>query len=333
MSRVVRTVLAIGLILSSGNCFADLAEEPGFELILNINVGVGKGSSQSNTDQSNEITQDLDNNGKEQTAAIVFPLARWSYTLSSKKTQLFLGNSEADVVLGDFKAELGLVHELASGTTFTLAYTPYLFASDAWQDPFLTKQKRETTDVDSQGARVRVENLFLPSFTAEYTWGESDYENERSGQQQSLLLTPEQTALLQRDITYHQAYLQYTYAISEYFSIQPGLTVTRGDSEGEAMSFDHVKFQLAFVNQFSERSQLVSSVYFGQTNYDASHPIFNRVQDDKNYGASAFYSYARPFDWENTTFIAMANYSQNNSNINFYDEDFVATSIGLAYRF
>lgn len=333
MSRVIRTVLATCLILSSGNCFADLAEESGFDFILNINFGVGKGSSQSNTDQGNEITQDLDNNGKEQTGAIVFPLARWSYTLSSKKTQLFLGNSEADVVLGDFKAELGLVHELANGTTFTFAYTPYLFASEAWQDPFLTNQKRDITDVDSQGARVRVDNLFSQPFTAEYTWGESDYENELSGQQPSLLLTPEQKALLQRDITYHQAYLEYTYAISEYFAIQPGLTVTRGNSEGEAMSFHQVNFQLAFVSQFSERSQLVSSIYIGQANYDVSHPVFNRVQDDTSYGASAFYRYARPFDWENTAFIAMAIYNQNDSNINFYDEDFVAAAIGLAYQF
>jgi hypothetical protein len=333
MSPVVRTVLATSLILSSASCFADLAEESGFDFTLNANFGVGKGSSQSNTDKSNKITEDLDNNGKEQTDAIAFPLARLSYTLSSKKTQLFLGNSEADVVLADFKAELGLVHELASGTTFTLAYTPYLFESEAWQDPFLTKQKRHTTDVDSQAIRVRVENIFSQPFTVEYTWGESSYENERSGQQQSLLLTPEQKALLQRDINYHQAYLEYTYAMSEHFAIQPRLTVTRGDSEGGAMSFDKVNFQLAFVNQLSERSQLVSNIYIGQANYDESNPVFNKVQDDTSYGASVFYSYERPFDWKNTTFIAMAIYNQNDSNIKFYEEDFVATSIGLAYQF
>lgn len=333
MSRAVHKVLAVSFILSSGTCFADLAPESGFNFTLSLNVGLDSGTSQSNTDKSNEITKDLENNGKEQTEGIVFPLVRWSYTLPSKKTQFFLGNSKADVVKGDINTELGLAHEIANGTIFTLAYTPYLFSSEAWEDPFLTNQKRDATDVDSQGARIRVENLLSQPLTAEYTWAESDYENERSGQQPSLSLTPEQQVLLQRDITYHQAYFEYTYAISETFAIQPALTFTQGDGKGDAMSFDKVDFQLAFASQFSERSQLVTSINVGQSDYDTSNPIFDKTQDDTNLGVTAFYSYTHPFNWENTTFIAIAKYERNDSNINFYDDDSITASIGLAYQF
>ncbi|MFT6266832.1 MAG: hypothetical protein ACJAWS_002996 [Oleiphilaceae bacterium] len=333
MSHAVHKFFAVSLILSSGTCFADLAQESGFDFTLSLNSGIYSGTSQRNTDKSNAITKDLKNNGKEKTQGIIFPLARWSYTLPSKKTQFFLGNSKADVVLGDINAELGLAHEIANGTTYTIAYTPYLSASEAWEDPFLTNTKRDATDVDSQGARIRVENLFSQPLTAQYTWGESDYENERSGQQAGLSLTPTQQLLLQRDITYHQAYFEYTYATSDTFVIQPALTFTQGDGKGDAMSFDKVDFKLALISQLSERSLLVTSINVGQSDYDTSNPVFDKTQDDTNLGVTAFYSYARPFNWENTTFIAIAKYEENDSNINFYDEDFITTSIGLAYKF
>ncbi|MFT5420497.1 MAG: hypothetical protein ACI9D5_001247 [Candidatus Endobugula sp.] len=333
MLRNVHKVLAISLILSSATGFADVAQESGFDFSLSIHSDVDSGSSQSNTDKSNEITKDLDNNGREKTEASVFLLARWSYTLPNKKTQFFLGDSEADVVLGDINTELGLTHEIANGTTFTVAYTPDLFTSKAWEDPFLTNQKLDTTEVDSHGARIRVENFFSQPLTAEYLWGESDYKNEHSGQQASLSLSPEQQSLLQRDITYHQAYVEYTYATSATFAVQPALTFTQGDGKGDAMTFDKVDFQLAFLSQFTERSQLVTSINIGQSDYETSNPVFDKTQKDTHWGVTAFYSYTRPFNWKKTTFIAIAEYEKNDSNIHFYDEDSLAASIGLAYQF
>ena len=330
MSPIIYSALATGLLLSSTYCFADLAEEPGFDFIINVNVGAGKGNSQANTDEDNEVTENLTNAGKDMGSATLFLLGRLSYTLESNKTQFFVGNSEEDVVLGDFKAELGMSHEFSNGVVITGAYIPFLLAYEAWEDPFLTQQKRKTTDVESQGARLRFDNLFSLPISAEYTWAEADFENDLSGTQQ---LTSAEQLLLQRDLSLHQLYLEYTQPLSQSFAIQPAITVTRGDSDGEAMAFDQGQLQTALVTQLTDRSQLVTTVYLGQANYDESHPIFNKRREDAQYGAFAFYSYARPFNWENSTFTAMFAYGKNDSNIDFYDAEIIAATVGLAYKF
>jgi len=331
MSPITYSALATTLLLSTSNCFADLAEEPGFEFILNVNSGAATGNSQANTDKENEITKDLNNSGKDMGSITLFVLGRLSYTFDNNKTQLFLGNSEEDVVLGDFKAELGVSHEFSNGTVLTAAYIPFLFTSEAWHDPFLTNQKRTTTDVESQGARLRFDNLFSTPLSAEYTWAESSLENELSGQQQNL--TTQQQLLLQRDVKFHQLSVEYTQSLTQRFAIQPSVTVTRGDSEGGAMAFDQGQIQTALVSQFTERSQLVTTVYAGSAIFDESHPIFNKTREDKQYGAFAFYSYAQPFNWKNSTFTAMFAYGQNNSNIDFYDGEVIAATVGMAYKF
>jgi hypothetical protein len=329
MSRIIYSALATSLVLSSTYCFADLAEEPGFDFIININAGVAKGNSQRNTNKDNEVTQDLNNGGKEMSGPTLLVLGRLSYTLDSNKTQFFFGNSEENVALGDFKTELGIRHEFSNGMVLTGAYNPFLFTSKEWQDPFITNEKRQTTDVESEGARLRIDNLFSLPLAAEYIWTQTDFENDLSGQQ----LNSAEQKLLQRDMTLHQLYLEYTQPLSERFAIEPAVTLTRGDSEGDAMSFDQSQLQTALVSQLTERSQLITTVYLGHASYDKSHPIFNKLRKDDQYGAFAFYSYARPFNWENSTFTAMLEYGENDSNIDFYDAEIIAASVGLAYKF
>ena len=333
MSKVIYSLLTTSLLLAPPPSMADLAEESGFGFVLNINAGMGQEQSQSNTDKENAITQNLHTAGNKQDTIGGFALGRLSYTLSNKKTQFFFGNSEDNVVVGDFKAELGISQEFNDGTIATLAYVPLLAKSEAWQDPFVTKTKRSTTDVESHGTRVRFENLFSQPLTLEYTWAEADFEQDLSGQHPSLALSSAQQALLKRDADYHQMQVEYAYPINDIFAIQPSFTYTLGDSQGKAMAFEQGELQVTLISQLSERSNLAASVSLGQSSYDHSHPIFNQVREDEHFATFLFYSYDRPFNWDNTTFTAMAFYGQKDSNINFYDEQSSGVSIGAAYSF
>ncbi|MCP4325958.1 MAG: DUF2860 domain-containing protein [Psychromonas sp.] len=87
------------------------------------------------------------------------------------------------------------------------------------------------------------------------------------------------------------------------------------------------------MSQFTERSQLVTTAYIGHARFDESHPVFNKLREDNQYGVFAFYSYAQPFYWENSTFTAMFAYGQNDSNINFYYGKVIATTVGVTYKF
>lgn len=327
------TLAVSTMSLAPVTAYADLAEEPGFDFILNLNMGVGEVTSQQNTSKDNAINSSLNSNGKSETGVNLFALGRLSYTLSNKKTQFFLGNSEDDVVLGDFKAELGVSQEFDDGTVFTLAYIPLLAESEAWQDPFLVNQKRQKTDVKSQGLRIRFDNLFSLPLKLQYSWAEAEYDKERSGYSDKLNLSAAQQALLVRDSHYHQAYIEYAFELAEGFIIQPGLTYTLGDAKGKAMRYNNVELQLPLLTMISEKSHLATSVFAGQANYDERHPVFDKVRKDTSLGVFAFYSYSEPFDWKNATITAMATYSEKDSNINFYDEQGVGASIGMAYAF
>ncbi len=99
------------------------------------------------------------------------------------------------------------------------------------------------------------------------------------------------------------------------------------------MAFDKGQIQAALVSKFTERSQLVTTAYIGRATFDESHPVFNMVREDNQYGLFAFYSYTQPFNWKNSTFTAMLAYGQNDSNINFYNEEVIAATVGMAYKF
>jgi hypothetical protein len=270
MKRKLMFLLLSGFASSASH--AQLAEEDGFELALSINTSFSSSQSQFNTSEKNEITKDLDNNGVNNDAFMVFPLARLQYTFNDKQTQFFLGNSEEQITDAQFQMELGVNYQLNDGSVLTLAYFPKLpFLNETWEDPYLVNKKRETTDQTSQGGRFAWSNIAASPFTLRYAFVDNSIDNEKSGQTQ--LSTQKELDKIARDSQYHRVTIEAAYPISESLIIQPSIQYTLSNAKGEAFSYNSYSAQVGLVKNFKKHT-FIGSMNAGFTDHKAINSIF-----------------------------------------------------------
>ncbi|MCE2594474.1 DUF2860 domain-containing protein [Motilimonas cestriensis] len=308
-----------------------LASEAGWGLTLNINGGFSQSTSQMKTDDDNEVTSDLNNSGQQVNSAIVFPLARLSYTFDDLKTQLFAGNSLENVSQGQFQLELGGTHQFADNSKLTLAWFPKLPSfSKTWQDPYRVNQVRNKTDQDSQGVRMAWENIGGSLFSFKYGFAKNQLDEETSGT--ALALTNEQRRLLDRNANYHRVTLDMLIPLGSGLFFEPALTYTLGDATGQAMRYDEYGTRLSLVKTM-DKHRITGNAFYSQAKYDASNPVFNRNRQDNKWGLFAFYSYKAPFGWQDASFTLFGAWANTDSNIQFYESEMLSVAAGMAYTF
>ncbi|WP_070963609.1 DUF2860 domain-containing protein [Vibrio sonorensis] len=303
--------------------------KPGLSGTIAINASVSSGTSQMNTSDDNAVTNDLNNNGKKESSAGVFPLGRLQYTFND--TAIFLGNSEDQIAEAQFQAELGIMHLLTKDIVITGA----LFSSipgvdETWRDPYLTGQKREVTDLDTGGGRLAVDFLAPLPLTLRYAYAESEVDREDIGL--SRTLTTAERASLKRDSTFHRYTLETTLPLSNSLFVAPGVQYTTRDADGNAHSNDNLSFQLG-VAYASGRHSLMTTLRAGASSYDAVNPVFDKKQDSNNVGFFSVYSYEEPFRLSSSAFHIMAGYEEVDSDINFYDTESIFFSTGMSFNF
>lgn len=308
-----------------------LAKESGFGFTINVNAGYSAKESQFNTDSDNKQTKDLQNSGEKISEAIVFPLARLSYTLDSKKTQFFLGNSLENVSQGQFQLELGFTHQFADRTQLTMAYFPELPGfSETWEDPYLVGADRKKTDQTSQGGRLELKHILGSPFTFKYGYAKNDIDEETSGSNLGLSLDQQQS--LVRDADLHRFTGEMFIPLGKGLFFQPSINYTLGDAKGDAMSFDEYGARLT-LTKITGRHRITGNLYYANAKYDGSNPIFDKTQKDDKYGAFGLYVYDRPFDWDNASFTLLGAAVASSSNITFYEKSNYSIAMGLAYTF
>ncbi|RJG39524.1 DUF2860 domain-containing protein [Motilimonas pumila] len=318
-------------LLSSTTQARPLADEPGFGFTINVNAGYSSKQSQFSTDSDNKQTKDLQNSGETLNEAIVFPLARLSYTLDSKKTQFFLGNSLENVSQGQFQLELGFTHQFANKTQLTMAYFPELPGfSETWEDPYLTGADRKKTDQTSQGARLELKQILGSPFTFKYGYAKNEIDDETSGSSLGLSLNQQQS--LVRDADLHRFTGEMFMPIGKGLFFQPSINYTLGDAKGDAMAYDEYGVRLT-LTKVSGRHRVTGNLYYAHAKYDANNPVFNKTQKDDKYGAFALYIYDRPFNWDNASFTLLGAAIDSSSNITFYEKSNYSVAMGLAYSF
>ncbi|OEF07753.1 DUF2860 family protein [Vibrio genomosp. F10] len=302
---------------------------PGFSGGISLNVGVGESQSQSSTHDDNAITDDLHNSGKTVESASPFILGRLQYSFGN--TLIFLGNSEDQIAEAQFQAEVGVAHRLNKQLTLTAALFGNLPGLDeVWQDPYLTNQKRETTEQSVAGIRFALDiNSALP-ITLKYAVASSEVEKDQIGTSQSL--TADENSLLDRESNYQRFGTEMAIPFSPSFVLAPALYYTTRDAKGDANSFDEISAQLSIVLDRSQHN-LVTTLRGSKAEFDSENPVFNLKRDYDSLSVFSIYSYSAPFNWRNIQLHVMAGYQSQDSNINFYDSDNTFVSTGFSYRF
>jgi hypothetical protein len=324
--------LPIPVLLANHAVIAEpLSKEAGWDITLSVNVGYSGGTSQFDTDDDNQVTDNLSNSGQFSGSSLTYPLGRIQYTLNSRHTQFFLGNSRDQVSTAKFQYELGVLHQFSDDTKFTFAFFPKLsFLNETWSDPFVENSDRYTTDISVGGARVAVERIFGSPFTLKYAVASSSIDDEQSGQSQ--LMDAQEIAALQRDSLYQKFEVETLFPIDRGLLLKPTLQYTHRNAEGDANSFDQYVAQVALM-LFSDRHTLITTLSAGKRFHQQENPIFDTTQQVNTFSIFSLYSYQRPFNWKGWDWTMMLGYSREDANIEFYDSNRFIVSTGMAYQF
>ncbi|MDP2544580.1 DUF2860 family protein [Photobacterium damselae subsp. piscicida] len=104
------------------------------------------------------------------------------------------------------------------------------------------------------------------------------------------------------------------------------------DADGKAMSNNSYGVTSTLIQRL-DRSSYALTLSYKYTDFDAANPIFAKTQENNEFGAFLAYEYAQPFDWKDWGFVSLLGYQNDNSNINFYDQDNILLSVGMNYQF
>jgi len=338
MKKLLKYIsIGASLVLCSQQAMAaagQIDKKAGWGIKLYLNVGYSSKRSQFDTDDDNEVTQDLENSGEKVKDTGVFPLARLDYTFSNLKTQLFIGQARENIVRGLFRYEAGVAHMLGEKELLEVAYSPELFGSSkTWEDPYVTGIARDKTDRSAQGVRIRWRNALDTPLTLRYGYASTDIDDELSGE--FLGLSQSQRSDLDREGDYHRLTGEYTVFTNDTTQVTPLLSYTRGNTDGRAMGYDGYRIGLETKHTIGKHHR--TSLYFDYEHrrHLESNPIpaFNKRQKDNEFSITGTYSYLAPFDWKNTRIVVLAKYDRSTSNISFYETKNAGVSVGFGWEY
>ncbi|WP_420745101.1 DUF2860 domain-containing protein [Photobacterium damselae] len=324
IALTVSTLAFTTAVQAKGNSW-----EPGFS--GDISVVTAYTSTNSQFDKDNSVTHGLSGSGSHQNHVFIAPLGTVSYTFSQADKQIFFGTSRSDVALGRFHIEAGYKQRFADRTQLTLSYIPGILEQDTWSDPFVTGQDRNETNTNVKAFRIQLDNIMGSPFSIQTAYGKYSVDNEQSGWSQ-IQLTPSQRAALRRDSDLLYIEGAYTKPLTQNTVLRTAINYRDIDADGKAMSNNSYGVTSTLIQRL-DRSSYALTLSYKYTDFDAANPIFAKTQENNEFGAFLAYEYAQPFDWKDWGFVSLLGYQNDNSNINFYDQDNILLSVGMNYQF
>ncbi|WP_164684014.1 DUF2860 family protein [Vibrio maerlii] len=327
--------------VSPAASFHELPKESGFDGFLLIGATSTQFSSNSVAGNSLTHVEHNSTNGlndspsSENGMSGVFT-GELNYTFAGEGIQLYLGNELEDVLRYDLTTQFGVRKSLPGNGIASIAFlTSGVLPTHVYEDPFNVEQTNEA-DRDMNGVKLGWDNMFDKGISVEMSFKDIDVVEENSGQSlvDKGILTKSEQHLLDRTGTTTTMRVSYLHSFSSSHHIEPTVIAERADKDGEAIAHDRFGMSLSYF-YLNGRFSLVSQMAYSYSEYDQINPVWNHdeVEDNNSIAASMVLSYARPFNWQDTSFVTSFAYGNGNSNIDFYDSDIATASIGMLYQF
>ncbi|WP_300672474.1 DUF2860 family protein [Desulfoluna sp.] len=343
-SSAARGLCLIILLLALVTPEADAASprdkaEPGFQSDIKVMAGVIHLTKPVNAvSDENKLITSLDTSSSSETEFIPIIIWNLNYTFDNRKTALFAGTPNSNIVEGTYFLEVGARHQLDNGTALSLSWIPELplLDDEVWKDPFLTGKEREETDRTSQGFQFKAESLLGSPFFLTYAFGTSDIEDEESGQaythETSTPLSHSDLQALKRSGDAHLIETGLRIPVSQSIILGTTLDLLCNEAEGKAHRFNKVGGKVSVIVRHPI-CQAFSTLSFHQADYDGTHPVFGKKREDRSYSASL--GIEAPLRWgrDNLSFSMLIRVSRTDSNLDFYEGETAMAGMGVTYRF
>lgn len=321
-------IAAILAVLCSAPAMAKLSDSAGFSGEVSLSAGYTSSTSNFNT-SGNAVITDNTTKGESDSGFLPFPLGSVAYTFGRQlDKQVYLGTSREDIAIGTVALEVGFKQQLANGTVVDISFLPTIMSGETWANPYQENVVRTTTDESGNAYRLRLGNIASSGLTLDLAYAAKDIDNELSGQG----LTSAEQDLLKRDATSLYGKASYRLFLSRSTFLVPSVTYIKTDADGDANSNTSWAGELSLFQVFG-RHQFALTGGYTTRSYDASHPIYDTVRSDDELSLFAAYEFQQLFGWRNLSLISFAGYGQQDSNINFFDEDQMIVSAGVNYKF
>lgn len=342
---ITLAVLCAMLLLGAGSATAldPIPQKSGFSGF--IRPGAGYIRYKSNMvasflgfDLSDERIDSLTDSPDAQSSGIVMVPFSLKYTFARTRTQLFVGTDLTDLLRFDMSQQFGVKQGIGR---FGVLQGGALFSgipAKVWEDPYVENQDRDDTKRGSIGARLVWDRIFGSGLQLQYTYRKIDVDDEKSGQW--LIgqgrLTSGEAKLLERDGKRHVADILYRFKFGKRHTLAPAFIYSMNDYDGNAMKNDAYDLQLTY-GYFGDTFSFTVNAFIGQAEYDEDNPIYNKEQEDDRYGLQGTLYYRNPWNWglfgsKPINFYIGGAYVNTDSNINFYDQEAIMTTVGVFFR-
>lgn len=317
-----KTLLALALATSSASVLAldPMPKEAGFSGFFN--AGAAGGTVESNflakivgVDLSNDKIYTYDSPSE---TTIIIPSFNFSvgYTFSDRKTRVSLGTAVESSIDFSTNSALALRHEFDSlGSVELAGLLPSASPVEVWEDPYLTDQKRKSTEKTSSGGRLTWDGIVGSNFELIGTYRKIDVDKERSGD--SLPLTASERQLLDREGDVTRVELGYTFGFDGgALKVRPSAAYIDRDLDGNAMAQDG--YELGIQMQYDAGSYVwLNRLAYQDLDGDEENPIFNEVNNANVYLFASEVRIPEPFGWEKWTTSVGVSWGENQADIDF----------------
>jgi hypothetical protein len=115
-------------------------------------------------------------------------------------------------------------------------------------------------------------------------------------------------------------------------SIVPGFEFSLDDSNGEANSYRGYELKLE-LRKFAQGYAFNLFAGIGLTDYDRTHPIFDKKREDTTYSAFGVFTLPDLLGMKHLFSSLIAGYRYRDSNIGFLDADTLLGGLTIGYKF
>ncbi|MEZ5563790.1 MAG: DUF2860 family protein [Gammaproteobacteria bacterium] len=245
--------------------------------------------------------------------------------------EAFFGGALEDYVTLDFTTRLGIRKQWDQVGIMGVSLVFSGLPAEVWEDPYLVGTPRSDTDRDSRGLRLDWWHILDSNFYLQIITREIDIDNEASGTDPALGLTPDEVRLLRRDGDDTRVRLGYRWTEGPH-TLQPEISFGEDDRDGDAVSADTSSLEVTYSYKATDWRWVTTAQYF-DIEHDSANPIYDRRTDSDGYALGITGFRKLRIGDNNWSAYGSLTYVDSDSDVDFHDASAFGFMLGVGYFF